>query len=310
MRALAMMRIRCRTWSNASTVSKSMKPASSSTAVVGCSVDRLEPGGRVVAEIADGAAGEPRQARHERRVEARHQLAQRGDERLVGLGRLSGAIDDRLAVPRAQDQERILAEERVAADLLAAFDRLEQERVVGVLGDLQERRDRRQQVGDDLLVDRHERAALRQLLEFFERRDLHSLVRVCPRTLQRALYGLRPEFAPQRRCHHARLRPLSGPPLELPLGLRDEHRQAVERQRSPPPSRRAAAASGPARRSGRRPAVHRTASAAAAIHRAVPAPPSGVQFTSRSHDPAAGGHAPAVAPSSCATSRACSGRRA
>ena len=78
-----------------------------------------------------------------------------------------------LAVARAQDQERILAEERVAADVLAALDALEQERVVGVLGDLQERRHRRQQVGDDLLADRHERAAPRQLLEFLKRRDFH-----------------------------------------------------------------------------------------------------------------------------------------
>ena len=130
---------------------------------------RFEPGGRVVAEIADRAAGEARQPWHERRVEAGHQLAQRGDERLVRLRRLSGAIDDRLAVPRAQDQERILAEERIAADVLATLDRLEQERVVGVLGDLEERRHRRQQVGDKLLADRHERAALGEIFEFFER---------------------------------------------------------------------------------------------------------------------------------------------
>ena len=74
---------------------------------------------------------------------------------------------------RAQDQERILAEERIAADVLAALDALEQERVVGVLGDLQERRHRRQQVGDDLLAHGHERAAPRQLLEFVKRRDFH-----------------------------------------------------------------------------------------------------------------------------------------
>jgi hypothetical protein len=48
----------------------------------------------------------------------------------------------------------ILAEEAVARDPLAAFDALEQERVVGVLGDLEERRRRRQQVREDLLVDR------------------------------------------------------------------------------------------------------------------------------------------------------------
>ena len=87
------------------------------------------------------------------------------DERLVRLGRLAGAVDEHLAAARPEDEERILAEERVARHLLAAFDRLEQERVVGVLGNLEERRHRRQQVGDDLLVDRHERAALRQFLE-------------------------------------------------------------------------------------------------------------------------------------------------
>ena len=44
---------------------------------------RLEPGGGVVAQVADGAAGEARQAGHERRLEAVHQLAQRVDERLA-----------------------------------------------------------------------------------------------------------------------------------------------------------------------------------------------------------------------------------
>ncbi len=34
---------------------------------------RLEPGRRVVAEVADGAAGEARQAGHERRLELGHQ---------------------------------------------------------------------------------------------------------------------------------------------------------------------------------------------------------------------------------------------
>ena len=143
---------------------------------------RLEPRRRVVAQVADGAAGEARQARHERRLEARHQLAQHRDERLVRLGRLARAVDDRLAAPRPEDEKRILAEKRVAADLLAAFNRLQQKRVVGVLRDLQERRDRRQQIGDDLLVDRDERTPLRQLLEFLERRDVHvSSLSLCAR---------------------------------------------------------------------------------------------------------------------------------
>jgi len=130
--------------------------------------DRLEPRGGVVAEISDGAAREPRQPGDERRVEARHQLAQRRDERLVGTGRLSRAVEDRRAVARAKDEKRILAEERIAADVLAALDGFEQERIVRVLGDLEERRHRRQQVRHDLLVDGDERPALRQLLEFLE----------------------------------------------------------------------------------------------------------------------------------------------
>jgi hypothetical protein len=72
------------------------------------------------------------------------------------------------------DEERVLAEEGVPAHVLPAFDALEQEGVVGMLGNLEERGDRRQQVGHDLLADGHERAAPRQLLELVKRRDLHD----------------------------------------------------------------------------------------------------------------------------------------
>ena len=41
----------------------------------------------VVADEPDGAAGKPRQPRHERRLELRHELAEGADEGLVGLGR-------------------------------------------------------------------------------------------------------------------------------------------------------------------------------------------------------------------------------
>ena len=141
--------------------------------VAGARRGRLEPRRGVVAEIADGAAGEARQPGHERRLEAVHQLAQRVDERLVAVGGHAGLLDHGLAVAAAQDQERILAEERIAPDVLAAFDALEQEGVIGMLGDLEERRHRRQQVGDQLLAHRHERGALGQVHELFKRRLLH-----------------------------------------------------------------------------------------------------------------------------------------
>ena len=176
------MRIRCLTWSNASTVSNSMNPASSSAPAASVQPARVHASAsagskhraRVVADEADGAAGEPRQAGHERRAELGHQAARDVDERFIGLGRDPRPIDHRAAASRAQHEERVLAEKRIARDLFAAFDRLEQERVVGVLGDLQKRRHRRQQVGHDLADHRHERAAPGQFDELFVGRLLHA----------------------------------------------------------------------------------------------------------------------------------------
>ena len=141
---------------------------------VGLQRHRLEPRGRVVAEVADGASGESRQLGNERRAEIRHHPAQHVDELLGLLRRHAGSFDDGLAVARAKHDERILAEERVPADVLAALDALEQERIVGVLGDAQERRHRRQQIGDELLDDRHEGASLRELGECLERCLFHN----------------------------------------------------------------------------------------------------------------------------------------
>ena len=134
---------------------------------------RFEPFGRVVVEIADRTAGETRQIRHERRRELRHQSTQHVDERFAALGAHAGLLDRRFARPSAQHEEWILAEEGVTADVFAAFHAFEQERVVGMLRDFQERGDRREQVGHDLAADGHEGAALGQLDELFERCLLH-----------------------------------------------------------------------------------------------------------------------------------------
>jgi hypothetical protein len=136
---------------------------------------RLEGRRGVVADEADRAAGEPREARHERGAELGHQPAERRHERVRRLRRDARAIDRGLALTRAQHQERVFAEEGIARDLLAALDALEQEGVVRVLGDFQKRGDRRQQVGDDFLDDGHERAPARQVYELFERCLLHKV---------------------------------------------------------------------------------------------------------------------------------------
>ncbi len=185
---------------------------------------RLEPMRGVVGEIADRAAGESRQVRHVRRAEVGHQLADRRHEAFARLLDLAGPLDRGLAVARADDEKWVLAEERVAADVLPALDAFEQERVVGVLGNLQERRDRRQQVGDDLLAHRHERAARGQFLELVERRELHD----CDRdgAIGRANERRRDSAA-------ARMTPgfgtTAGPRLELHRRLGHQHLQASDR---------------------------------------------------------------------------------
>jgi hypothetical protein len=84
--------------------------------------------------------------------------------------------EGRDAAAGLEDEKRILSEERVPRHALAAFDALEEEGVVGVFGDLQKRRHRGEQIRDDLLHHRHERAAARQFHEFFERRLLHVCI--------------------------------------------------------------------------------------------------------------------------------------
>ena len=140
---------------------------------------------------------------------------------------LSVVTPDRSMIVRpsrgAQHQERILAEERVARDLLAAFDALEQERVVGVLGDLEERRHRRQQVRDDLLDHRHERAAPRQLHELFEGRLLHAVSSACRRDV--AVAGCRARLrrtGPRAAAVRSRAR-TAAPPAR-------QHLEAADRQ--------------------------------------------------------------------------------
>ena len=136
---------------------------------------RFEPRRRSVAEIPDRAAGKARQVGDERRTKIGHQPTKRLDERPIAPGRCTTAIERGAAVPGPQNQERILAKERIAPHMLASFHALQEKGVVGVLGDLQERRYRREQIGDDLLAHGHERAAPGQLLELVKRRSFHRV---------------------------------------------------------------------------------------------------------------------------------------
>ena len=100
----------------------------------------LEVRDRLVAEVANGAAVEQRQARDGDRLVAPELLLD--DEQRVAV-----LVGERL------DAVRLGADERVAPDLLAALDGLKQERVRPPR-DLEVRRHGRLEVGADLTVDR------------------------------------------------------------------------------------------------------------------------------------------------------------
>ena len=164
-----------------------------------------------------------------------------------------------------------------------------------MLGNLEEGGDRRQQVGDDLLDDRHERAAARQLHELFEVVCFMTVSDVVSRRIA-VRHRRPPREKPGRRA-------LPGPELELPFGLGDQHLEAADCR-----SRRRA------RRQELRvvrrvdqvvdePAVQRHA-----VHRAEPGrvAAAGVALTSTSQLPDGGGKSPARPPASAATRRAAS----
>ena len=108
----------------------------------------------VVAEIAEHAGRHRRQAVGQRDAAFGDQRAQRLERRLAGRARSRRAWRCALRLISARapfdapDQVGLEADDRIAAAHRAAFDRLEQEAHRPRARDLQERRDRRLQVGD------------------------------------------------------------------------------------------------------------------------------------------------------------------
>ena len=120
----------------------------------------FKPGGRLVREVADGAAGEAGQALDGYDLV----LGQFLGDGLKGIGAGPAAGADHLI--------RIGADEAVARQPLAALHALQQKRTPAV-ADLQEGRYRRLQVGDYLAVDGNEVALVPAALDLFQRRTIH-----------------------------------------------------------------------------------------------------------------------------------------
>ena len=135
---------------------------------------RFEPTRRVVSQESHCPTRESRETGHERRLVVAHHGAEPVDKRARCAGGDAVLFGDGDAVPGPEHEERILAEEGVPGYVLSPFDTLEEERVIRVLSDFQKRGQRRQQVGPDLLADRHERATRGQLLKRLERGVAHA----------------------------------------------------------------------------------------------------------------------------------------
>ena len=231
-----------------------------------------------------------------RRLELRHQPAQHRNERLIGLGGDARSVHLRPAGARTQNEERVLAEKRVPRDLLSPFDALEEERVVGVLRDLEKRGDRRQQVRHDLANHRHERAAAREVCELVERCLLHERTPAfhSGRRFDRVAEQAR-QAAPARSTFRTDVRP---------------GRSAFRSRRSSSsPASRACRISGVSDGEYTRSKTISPSSGTPSIGtRDRPARlPADVAFTSTSHVPGAGGYGHAFTPTEPATCRASSG---
>ena len=80
---------------------------------------------------------------------------------------------------RGDDHSRLRAQESVAADLLAAFDRLQQKRVFLLGSQAQESPDRRQQIGAQSFRHRDERGVTAELQEAFVVGSHHVMCASC-----------------------------------------------------------------------------------------------------------------------------------
>ena len=133
----------------------------------------LEGGRGLVAHVADRAAHEQRQSRYARDASGA-QLAGHDAQRVVGeLPGQAAVLDDDLVAASADDRAVPHAQEAVAAEPLAPDDALEEERVLGTVGQRQKRADRRREVRVDLTRHRNHVVLGGERDELFSARQYH-----------------------------------------------------------------------------------------------------------------------------------------
>src|SRR5581483_3213742 len=135
--------------------------------------DAVESSDRVVGDVAERAAEKRRDAVDRDRALLLEQLFQNA-QRLVGRERSFLSVFDDLDIPAARLEDEVWprAEKRVARPALAALNTFKQKGVAVPL-EAPEKRERRLEVHQQLLVNRYQVSLLRQAREFFERRMHH-----------------------------------------------------------------------------------------------------------------------------------------
>src|SRR5208337_4484333 len=156
--------------------------------VLGALGQALELSHHVVGEISDAAGGERRQLGQSCRLELPQTIAQQLDHTALAPFHRGAVANRQLFSSRSNYHARPGAEECVAADLLAALHRLQQERIILSSRDAQERAHRRQQIRAQRLRDGHQREVAAELQKtFVVRREHRELIRI--REVYRGLYG-------------------------------------------------------------------------------------------------------------------------
>ena len=129
--------------------------------------DVLELAHDVIRAIADGAGGERRQAFHRGWTMLLQQFLDHFENISLAPLDFSATLDLDFGAARLQAQKRTHAEKSVASNLLATFDRLQQEGIGLLVSHGKEGGNRRQQVGGDRLRHRNQRGSARQSQELF-----------------------------------------------------------------------------------------------------------------------------------------------
>src|SRR5215472_10560562 len=138
--------------------------------------EALDQPNHVVAEVADGAGNQRRQAGEPDRPKTLDPFAQKRNGIALFPDDAIPAFENTGAIPIAKDFLRVRTSERVARDFFAALDAFQKKRVARALGDAQVSADGGEQVRRKDIIDGDEVSLFGEALEFAKVRLNHKSV--------------------------------------------------------------------------------------------------------------------------------------